>query len=156
MSVSSHSFWHFTQAQRHKSEGWQGLGGADDSIGKRGGRGASGMKGGEVSGGWKGCDGVEGRKALGLSLVVGKIIGRDMMGLAGGRKVSSLSLSLASSLPEDAVREVCWEEVRTFSGLGWEREVAATVCTLHLLVHCGHSRGGGTLCSSVELEQVRL
>ena len=88
---------------------------------------AVGVKGGKGSGGWWGFEGVGVKKALGLSLLVGERTGRDMVGLAGGREMASLSLSLGSSLPGEAVREMWWEEVRIFSWLGWAREEAAAV-----------------------------
>ena len=57
---------------------------------------------------------------VGLSLEVGETKGRGRVGLAGGREVS-LSLSLASSLSGEAVREMLREEVRILSWLVWGR-----------------------------------
>ena len=83
--------------------------------------------GGTLVTGGPGGGGVLVTGEVGLSPEVGETRGRGRVGLAGGREVSSLSLSLASSLSGEAVREMLREEVRILSWLVWGREGAAAV-----------------------------
>ena len=108
------------------TEGLQcaGLGGF---TGRAGGGTISGVLGGkrwlvtgEPGGSWV-TEMVEGGGGISL----GESTGRDKVGLAGSREASSISL--ASSLSGDAVREMLREEVRILSWLVWASEGAAAV-----------------------------
>ena len=96
-------------------------------TGRAGGGTIAGVLGGRrwlVTGG-PGGSWVTGMVEGGGGISLGESIGRDKVGLAGGRE--AYSISLASSLSGEAVREMWREEVRILSWLVWASEGAAAV-----------------------------